>query len=324
MSKYGTVGLTAALVLAIGSCGSAKQPGPGSSAAEASADPAAAAPAQPAAPAPVGPGGTVVESVHVAIADTGTGIPATVNLLDAAGNKAAVFARTNQQGDAQVHRPCSPYDQFQVEPAVGAYLTQDPLSCASTLSFKVYSAQVAYDLIRTGDAAFNQGLFTEAHKNYSLAAERLRVSRPAEARTTSVRAQLAAGRALGMNDVKTTTNGTLELSPGAVNKLRSFQRESSLPVTGVLDAKTSETLDQVSVKEAQRRAAKFSLAHGAIFEIQNNATPNAEVTHAVDAAVAAPAARGAAETQMMVVPPAAKKPNHRAEVLAPTPASPPQ
>ena len=328
MNKWTETCVVVAVAVAIGGCGNSKnedsgRPPPGAMTESAAAVPA---PVVPATPAP-GPGGqTMMESVHVAVADTGTGIPATVNLLDAAGNTAATFAKTNQQGDARVNRPCNPYDQFQVEPNVGAYLVQDPLPCATTLSFKVYSAQVAYEMIRTGDAAFTQGRFTEAHRNYMLAAERFRISDPKESVATNARAQLAAGQALGIQDPTASANGTLEHSPEAVAKLRSFQRESALPVTGVLDVKTSEALGQVSVPEARRRAAKFSMAHGAINVVPNTGAAGPAASNAAAAAVAAPATpNGAAEAHHMVAPAAPGMANHHVqEVLVPAPGSPPR
>jgi hypothetical protein len=173
--------------------------------------------------------------------DTTMGAAAVINRLDDTGT-AHYVTDVDNSGVASIATPCMPGDRYQAEPKASVFLRVPPQPCASKVTFRLYSAQSARQLIIVAQNDEKAGNFASAQEKFSLAAERLQISQPAEADQMKVHASRNAGLILGVEHPTTTVNGKETVSPQTVEKLKLYQQKSNIPVTGVIDPKTGEAL----------------------------------------------------------------------------------
>jgi hypothetical protein len=202
--------------------------------------------------APDGPGPIVVDRIHVAVAESGSGISATVKRVDPTGGSDAFFAKTDVRGLASPGRACKSGDQFRVEPDVQAYLAAEPEPCAASLEFQVYAAKAVAEMLIAANNAYQAGRFTEAQDKFAVAAQRLKYARPAEAQAAGLKAHAAAGLALGVKNPITVSGGVEKIGPETIERLKRFQRAAKVPPSGELDAPTRDALKRLTVEQARK------------------------------------------------------------------------
>jgi putative peptidoglycan binding protein len=173
--------------------------------------------------------------------DADVGIAAEINRLDDTGTT-HYFATVDDTGIAKLPQPCSVSDRFQAEPKIEAYLRVAPQPCASTVTFRLYSAQATYDMIRIAENDERAGHFASAQANFGKAAERLQYSQPLEAEKLKVRVNANVGKLLGVQQPTVNVNGKQTVSPQLSDKIKLYQQNAHLPVTGQIDNQTREQL----------------------------------------------------------------------------------
>ena len=173
--------------------------------------------------------------------DADIGIAAEINRLDDTGTT-HYYATVDDTGIAKLPQPCSASDRFQAEPKVEAYLRVAPQPCASTVTFRLYSAQATYDMIRIAENNERAGDFASAQANFGKAAERLQYSKPAEAEQLKLRVNANVGKLLGVERPTANVNGKQTVSPQLSEKIKLYQQNAHIPVTGQIDKQTRERL----------------------------------------------------------------------------------
>lgn len=178
--------------------------------------------------------------------DSNRGVAAQVSRLDDTG-AAHFVVDVDDSGVARLPQPCTAEDRFAANPIVAAFLRVAPQPCAPTVTFRLYSAQTTYELIRVAENAEKAGNFSVAQANYGLAAERLQYSKPPEADKLKMLASRNVGKILGVDQPTVVVNGKSTLAPGMENKVREYQKKARIPVTGEIDPKTREALSREKV-----------------------------------------------------------------------------
>ncbi len=224
-------------------------------------------PATPAAEAtPVGttPGSTTDgkgPKAHVALTfrvyqeDTTTGVAAEVDRMDDTGATHFV-ANVDDSGVTTLNRPCSAGERFQAQPKVPAFLHVAPQACAATVTFRLYSAQATYELIKVADNYSKAGDLANAQAYFGFAAERLKYDQPEEAARLRALATVAAGRVLGVDNAVTVANGKARVTDEFTNKLKIYQHTGKLQETGVLDAATQNKLARTPPAEVLQQVIR--------------------------------------------------------------------
>jgi hypothetical protein len=175
--------------------------------------------------------------------DSDTGIAAQIDRLDDTGNP-HYFATVDDSGIARLSQSCSAGDRFQAEPRVEAYLRVAPQPCRSTVTFRLYSAQATYEMIRIGENNERAGDFASAQANFGKAAERLQYSQPLEAEKLRLRVNVNVGKLLGVEHPTVAVGGKQAVSPQLSDKIKLYQQKAHLPVTGQIDKQTREKLTE--------------------------------------------------------------------------------
>lgn len=175
--------------------------------------------------------------------DSDSGVAAVVSRLDDTGATHFV-ADIDNTGIAKLPQPCAASDRFEASPKVAAFLRVAPQPCAPTVTFRLYSAQAAYELIRVAENDEKTGNLPAAQAKYGLAAERLQFSKPQEADKLKVLASKSVGKLLGVDQPTTVVDGKTTIAPLMVDRLKQYQRRANIPETGVIDRKTREALSR--------------------------------------------------------------------------------
>jgi hypothetical protein len=173
--------------------------------------------------------------------DSDSGIAAEIERLDDTGNP-HYFATVDDSGIARLSQSCSASDRFQAEPRIEAYLRVAPQPCANTVTFRLYSAQATYEMIRVGENNERAGDFASAQANFGKAAERLQYSKPLEAENLRLRVNTNVGKLLGVQRPTANVNGKQSVSPQLSEKIKLYQQKARLPVTGQIDKQTRDKL----------------------------------------------------------------------------------
>ena len=97
-------------------------------------------------------------------------------------------------------------------------------------------------MIASAKSAEASGNFAAAQEHYGNAAERLRFSNPAEAERLQELAGKNVGKILGVDQPTTSVNGKSTITPALSNKLKLYQKQANIPVTGVIDQTTRRAL----------------------------------------------------------------------------------
>lgn len=206
-----------------------------------------APPADTKAAAPLAPGGIRVLTVIVRQESSQTPIAADVFRKSDMND---VFVSVDSTGRAAPNKSCSNTDSFVANPKTAAYLQIEPLPCAATLDFELPSAETTYALVVKGDDAMKSGNFGAAQQFYSLAAERFKVSQPAQYTLLQNKARNAAGQALKISAPTVEKDGDEKLSVETQNKLKEFQIRKNITPSGELDTLTQQALSGTSNKDA--------------------------------------------------------------------------
>lgn len=165
-----------------------------------------------------------------------------------------VFVSVDSTGRATPNKACSDTDSFVATPKTAAYLQIEPLPCSATLDFELPSAETTYALVVKGDDAMNSGNFAAAQQFYSLAAERFKVSQPAQYTLLQNKARNAAGQALKISAPTVKKDGDEKLSVETQNKLKEFQVRKNITPSGELDSLTQQALSGTTSKAAVESA----------------------------------------------------------------------
>lgn len=173
--------------------------------------------------------------------DSDSGIAAEIERLDDTGNP-HFFATVDDSGIARLSQSCSASDRFQAEPRIEAYLRVAPQPCASTVTFRLYSAQATYEMIRVAENSERAGDFASAQANFGKAAERLQYSKPVEAENLRLHVNTNVGKLLGVEHPTANVNGKQSVSPQLSEKIKLYQQKTRLPVTGQIDKQTRDKL----------------------------------------------------------------------------------
>jgi hypothetical protein len=189
-------------------------------------------------PEEAGPAALVIQVFQE---NSDAGVAAEVSRLDDTG-AAHFVADIDDTGVAKLPQPCATSDRFEAKPRVEAFLRIAPQPCASIVTFRLYSAQAAYALISVAENDEKSGNFAAAQANYGMAAERLQFSKPAEAERLMELASRNAGKLLGVDQPTMFVNGKRTIAPLMVERLKLYQRNANIPVTGVIDQQTREAL----------------------------------------------------------------------------------
>jgi len=195
-------------------------------------------------PNPQNGGGTPPASplvIQVFREDADVGIAADINRLDDTGNP-HYYATVDDTGTTKLAQPCSASDRFQADPKVPAYLRVAPQPCASIVTFRLYSAQATEIMIRVAENDERAGDFASAQANFGKAAERLQYSKPLEAEQLKVRVNENVGKLLGVQHPTVSVNGKQTVSPQLSDRIKLYQENAHLPVTGQIDKPTRERL----------------------------------------------------------------------------------
>ena len=165
-----------------------------------------------------------------------------------------VFVSVDSSGRAEPNKTCSDNDTFVATPKTPAYLQIDPRQCAATLDFELPSVETTYALVIKGDDAEKSGNFAAAQQFYSLAAERFRVSQPAQYAVLQSKAHAAAAQVLKVEKPTTRVNGKEMLTPEMQAKLKAVQSSAHISPSGVLDERTQQVLSNTTSKAAVESA----------------------------------------------------------------------
>jgi hypothetical protein len=173
--------------------------------------------------------------------DSSVGVAAEVSRLDDTGTPHYV-ADIDDSGVVSLAQACNAGDRFEAKPKVEAFLRVTPQPCAPTVTFRLYTAQATYALIRLAEGDEQAGNFADAQAKYGLAAERLQVSLPHESERVKVLANRNVGKLLQVDQPIIFEGGKDKVSPQMVEKLEQYQIEANIPVTGIVDKTTRDSL----------------------------------------------------------------------------------
>jgi hypothetical protein len=234
--------------------------------------------------------------------DTTTGVAAQIDRVDDTGTT-HFFADVGDSGVATLTRPCSAGDRFAASPKIPAFLRVAPKVCATTITFRLYSAKATLELIRLADNASNAGDLANAQAYYGLSAERLRIANPQEAERLQGLANAAAARVLGVENAGTAIPDQGAATKEFTRKIKLYQHAGNLAETGVLDTATQVKLARTPPEERVRSVVKHAATAAGPVPPVANLTSGVNLTVIRQVPLSAAAAAHAAEIRASLTAP---------------------
>jgi hypothetical protein len=153
-----------------------------------------------------------------------------------------MLTHVERPGPKTVDKGCRSDQRFQALPVIQDFRQGKPESCSAHMTFVMYSVQRTFNIRLQGQEALDSGNLLVAQERLGLAADRYALTDPAQAHNLRLQAVAAAGRMLGVTDPISVNEAPTEEFR---QRLRTFQDDNQLTVTGELDSATRNAISRM-------------------------------------------------------------------------------